>query len=134
MTDEIRSLLPRGFEVIGAVIVHDKNDVKVEKVAGDAISAVRNFRKTLYGNDNEDQVLIGAVLDLSNGSSKRDLQFFISRTGNSYTLDKVSTVVYENQAEKEVWEKGCIVRCELPLKLPLYYALDNPKGEVLSLS
>ncbi|KAI3464177.1 hypothetical protein Pfo_020840 [Paulownia fortunei] len=126
-SDEIRSLLPRGFEVIGAVIVHDKSDVKVEKIAGDAISAVRNFRKTLYGNDNEDRVLIGAVLDLNNASGECDLQFFISRTGNSGNLEKVTTVVYEDQPEKEVWEKGSIVRCELPLKLPLYYALNNPK-------
>ncbi|KAH6819954.1 Peptidase C78 [Perilla frutescens var. hirtella] len=126
--DEIRSLIPRGFEVVGAMIVHDKNDVKVEKVAGDAISAVRSLRKAHYGNDSEDKVLIGGVLDLKNGSSERDLQFFISRAANSYKLDKVSSVVYEDQPEKEVWEKGCIVRCELSLKLPLYYATDNSKA------
>ncbi|KAG8388515.1 hypothetical protein BUALT_Bualt02G0133600 [Buddleja alternifolia] len=126
-SDEIRSLLPRGFEVIGAVIVHDKNDAKIEKVARDAISAVRSFRKTLYSNDIEDQVLIGAVLDLNCGSGERDLQFFISGTGNRGNLEKVSTLVYEDQPQKEVWEKGCIVRCELSLKLPLYYALNNPK-------
>ncbi|KAL7153576.1 hypothetical protein ABFS83_04G178600 [Erythranthe nasuta] len=125
-SDEIRSLLPRGFEVIGAVIVHDKTDVKVEKIAGDAISAVRNFRKARYGNDNEDRVLIGAVLDLNNASGEGDVQFFVSRTGNSRNLERVSTVVYEDQPEREVWEKGCIVRCELPLKLPVYYSLKNP--------
>lgn len=127
-SDEIGSLIPRGFKVVGALIVHDKNDLKVEKVAGDAISAVRSFRKAHYGSDSEDQVLIGAVLDLNNGSSERDLQFFISRAVNSYKLDKVSSVIYEDQPEKEVWEKGCIVRCELPLKLPLYYASDNPNA------
>lgn len=114
--------------MIGAFIVHEKNDVKVEKVAGDTISAVRDFRKAHYGNDSEDQVLIGAVLDLNNGSSEHDLQFFISRAANSYKLEEVSSIVYEDQPVKEVWEKGCIVRCELPLNLPLYYASDNPKA------
>lgn len=120
--------------MIGALIVHDKDGMKVEKVADDAISAVRSFRKAQYGNDREDQVLIGAVLDLNSGISEQDLQFFISRADNSYKLDKVSNVVYEDQPEKEVWEKGCMVCCELPLKLPLYYASDNPEGEALSLS
>lgn len=120
--------------MIGALIAHDKNDVKVENVAGDIISAVRDFRKAHYGDDSEDQVLIGAVLDLNNGSCEHDLQFFISRAANSYKLDEVSSIVYEDQPVKEVWEKGCIVRCELPLKLPLYYASDNPKGEPQALS
>ncbi|KAL0335814.1 UNVERIFIED_CONTAM: putative Ufm1-specific protease [Sesamum radiatum] len=124
---EIKSLIPKGFEVIGAVIVHDKNELKLEKIAGDAISAVRNLRKILYGNGNGDQVLVGAVLGLTDGSGERDLQFFISRTGKSRNLEKASTVVYETQPEKQVWEKGCIVRCELPLNLPLYYASNNPK-------
>lgn len=130
----MRSLIPRGFEVIGALIVHDRDDMKVEKVAGDAILAVRSFRKAQYGNDREDQVLIGAVLDLKSGSSEYDLQFFISRADNSYKLDKVSNVVHDDQPEKGIWEKGCIVCCELPLKLPLYYASEKPKGEALALS
>ncbi|KAL0357607.1 UNVERIFIED_CONTAM: putative Ufm1-specific protease [Sesamum calycinum] len=90
-------------------------------------SAVRNLRKILYGNGNGDQVLVGAVLGLTDGSGERDLQFFISRTGKSRNLEKASAVVYETQPEKQVWEKGCIVRCELPLNLPLYYASNNPK-------
>ncbi|KAL0364490.1 UNVERIFIED_CONTAM: putative Ufm1-specific protease [Sesamum angustifolium] len=126
-SDEIKSLIPKGFEVIGVVIVHDTNELKLEKIAGDAISAVRNLRKILYGNGNGDQVLVGAVLGLTDGSGERDLQFFISRTGKSRNLEKASTVVYETQPEKQVWEKGCIVRCELPLNLPLYYASNNPK-------
>ncbi|KAL3824919.1 hypothetical protein ACJIZ3_020948 [Penstemon smallii] len=126
-SDEIRSLLLRGFEVLGAVIVLDKNDLKFEKVAGDAILAVRNLRKNLYGNDNENQILVGAVLDLNNGGAECDLQFFISRRRNSNNVEKVGTVVYEDQPSKYVWGKGCIVRCELPLKLPLYYALRDSK-------
>lgn len=112
------------------MVVHHENDSKVEKLVGDAISTVRSFRKAQYGNDNEDQMLIGAVLELKNGCSERDVQFFVSRTGKPYNLDKVSSVIYEDQSEKALWEKGCLVRCELPLKLPLYYALENPKGEV----
>ncbi|KAL0385197.1 UNVERIFIED_CONTAM: putative Ufm1-specific protease [Sesamum radiatum] len=110
-SDEIKSLIPKGFEVIGAVIVHDKTELKLEKIAGDAISAVRNLRKILYGHSNGDQVLVGAVMGLNDGSGERDLQFFISRTGNSRNLEKASTVFYETQPEKQVWEKCCIVRC-----------------------
>lgn len=92
-----------------------------------AISAVRNLRKTLNGNDIADKVLIGAALDLSNGSSDRDLQFFISKKDHPNSLVKVNTIIYEDHPVKAVWEKGCVVHCELPVKLPLYYTSSGPK-------
>lgn len=126
-SDEIRSLIPRGFEIIGALIVQEKKDKKVEKVAGDAVSAVRSLRKTLYGGDNGEQVLIGAVLDLNRWNSEHDIQFFISKKGNSKSVEQVGSVVYEDQPEKYIWERGCIVRCELSLTLPLYFPVNNPR-------
>ncbi|XP_073142451.1 probable Ufm1-specific protease isoform X2 [Henckelia pumila] len=126
-SDDIKGLIPRGFEIIGALIVQEKEDRKVEKVASDAVSAVRSLRKTLYGGDSREQVLIGAVLDLNHGNSERDIHFFISKKGNSKSVEQVSRVVYEEQPEKYIWERGCIVRCELSLKLPLYFPVSNPK-------
>ncbi|XP_073035573.1 probable Ufm1-specific protease isoform X1 [Primulina eburnea] len=125
-SDDIRGLIPRGFEIIG-LIVQEKKDRKVEKVAADAVSAVRNLRKTLYGGDSGEQVLIGAVLDWNHENSERDIQFFISKKGNSKSVEQVSHVVYEDQPEKYIWERGCLVRCELSLKLPLYFPVSNPK-------
>ncbi|XP_073295273.1 probable Ufm1-specific protease isoform X3 [Primulina huaijiensis] len=124
-SDDIRGLIPRGFEIIGLIV--QEKDRKVEKVAGDAVSAVRNLRKTLYGGDSGEQVLIGAVLDWNHENSERDIQFFISKKGNSKSVEQVSHVVYEDQPEKYIWERGCIVRCELSLKLPLYFPVSNPK-------
>ncbi|CAA0813359.1 Probable Ufm1-specific protease [Striga hermonthica] len=108
--------------------VHDKNEVRAERIASDAILAASEFRKILYGKDSQNQVLIGAALDVNSAGGDSALQFFISRTGNTNNLEKVSTVVCEDQPKKEVWQRGCIIRCELPLKLPLYYAPNNPKG------
>ncbi|XP_022885346.1 probable Ufm1-specific protease isoform X1 [Olea europaea var. sylvestris] len=120
-SDDIISLLPKGFEVIGALIADDRNDMKIEKIVGNAISAVRKLRKSLYSIDNDCQVLIGAVLDLKNGVGERDVQFFMSRAGKSDSVEEVGTILYEDEPEKFVWDRGCIVRCELPLRLPLYY-------------
>ncbi|KAL2515405.1 putative Ufm1-specific protease [Forsythia ovata] len=128
-SDDLRSLLPKGFEVIGALITDDRNVLKIEKIVGSAISAVRNLRKSLYSNDNDNQVLIGAVIDLKNGVGERDVRFFTSRARNSGSVEKVSTIVYEDQPEKFVWDKGCIVRCELPIRLPLYYPLNTEDVE-----
>lgn len=125
LTEELRSLLPGGFEVIGALILNDKNDLKIEKVAGSAVSTIRSLRKTLYGNCRQTEVSIGAVLDLNHGSGERDIQFFISRKES--IVEKVNDIVYEDQPEKYIWQRACLVRCELPLNLPLYYAFA--KGE-----
>ncbi|KAL2492366.1 putative Ufm1-specific protease [Abeliophyllum distichum] len=105
-SDDLRSLLPKGFEVIGALITDDRNDMKIEKI-----------------------VLIGAVIDLKNGVGERDVRFFMSRARNSGRVEKVSTIVYEDQPEKFVWDKGCIVRCELPIRLSLYYPLNTEDVE-----
>lgn len=128
-SDDIISLLPKGFEVIGALIADDRNDMKIEKIVGNAISSVRKLRKSLYSIDNDRQVLIGAVLDLKNGVGERDVQFFMSRTGKSDSVEKVDTILYEDEPEKFVWDRGCIVRCELPLRLPLYYHLNTKDVE-----
>lgn len=130
-TDDLRSLLLRGFEVIGALIVRDNSDF--EQVASEAVSASRNLRKFLSGNvdgrDSEDRDLVGAVADSDTGN----LRFFVSRSGNSTRLESVDDVIYDDQPEKYVWERGCLLRCELQIKLPVYFPVESPKGKVLSL-
>lgn len=130
-TDDLRSLLLRGFEVIGALIVRDNSDF--EQVASEAVSASRNLRKFLSGNvdgrDSEDRDLVGAVADSDTGN----LRFFVSRSGNSTRLESVDDVIYDDQPEKYVWERGCLLRCELHIKLPVYFPVESPKGKVLSL-
>ncbi|XP_059657236.1 probable Ufm1-specific protease [Cornus florida] len=124
-SDDLRTLLPRGFTVIGALIVG--NNLNLERIAGEAIDASRKLREFLEGDDNGgklgDQSLIGAVLDSNVG----EVRFFVSRSGNSSKIGAVSDVVYEENAEKYVWERGCMLRCELPIKLPLYYSVNSLK-------
>lgn len=130
-TDDLRSLLLRGFEVIGALIVRDNSDF--EQVASEAVSVSRNLRKFLSGNvdgrDSEDRDLVGAVADSDTGN----LRFFVSRSGNSTRLESVDDVIYDDQPEKYVWERGCLLQCELQIKLPVYFPVESPKGKVLSL-
>ncbi|PSR95916.1 Ufm1-specific protease [Actinidia chinensis var. chinensis] len=120
-SDDLRALLLRGFEVIGALIVG--NNPNFERVAGEAISASRELRKALGRDSEEDQNLVGAVADLETG----DVRFFVSKSGNSTSLESVSDVVYEDQPEKYVWERGCLLRCEVPIKVPVYCPVDCPK-------
>ncbi|KAJ0751086.1 hypothetical protein HanLR1_Chr05g0189601 [Helianthus annuus] len=114
---DLRALLPRGFEVIGALIVGTSN-ANVEQLAQDAIGASVRLRKTLLQSEN--QSLVGAVVDPSSGA----LRFFVSDSG----VKSVDTVVYEEQPEKYVWERGCVLNCELPIKLPVIYSVEELKG------
>lgn len=125
-TDDLRALLLKGFEVIGALIVGNNSDY--ERVASEAIDASRKLRKLLYNNVDketlENRNLVGAVTDSGNG----DVRFFVSRSGTN-RIESVASVVYDDQPEKYVWERGCLLRCQLPIKLPLYYPANRPKGE-----
>lgn len=78
----------------------------------------------MYGEGmGEDQLLIGGVESLDSG----EVRFFVCETGNvSSGIERVSSVIQEENPEKFVWENGCLLRCELPIKLPIYYPLKNP--------
>ncbi|CDP15077.1 unnamed protein product [Coffea canephora] len=126
-SDDIRILLPKGFEVIGALIV--KNDPNFENSVGEAVDAAVRLRKLLYGDagggfSEKDQALVGGVVDLNNAG---DVQFFTFKTGNVKKIEKISSVLYEEQPEKYVWERGCLLQCELPIKFPVYYPAKNLK-------
>ncbi|XWS51339.1 hypothetical protein CRYUN_Cryun12cG0168700 [Craigia yunnanensis] len=111
-SEEIRTLLLKGFDVIGALIV-GKSDS--EKTAARAIEAARKLKKVLSGRTNsENEEMIGAVADPDTG----EIRFFVSETECSMSLEFVNSVSYDDNPEKFFWETGCLLRCELPIKLP----------------
>ncbi|KAH7528303.1 hypothetical protein FEM48_Zijuj05G0058400 [Ziziphus jujuba var. spinosa] len=116
-SEDLRTLLVKGFVVIGALIVANSD---IEKNAEKAIDAARRLRKLLSCEDGED--VLGAVADLGN----EDVRFFSSKSVNSKSLESATTVVYDDYPEKYVWEKGCLLRSELPISLPIYYPVNNP--------
>ncbi|KAJ9567795.1 hypothetical protein OSB04_003761 [Centaurea solstitialis] len=122
-SDDMLALLPRGFEVIGALIVGASNS-NVEASARDAINVSGRMRQAL--SQSETRGLVGAVVDASSG----DICFFVSDSG----FELAASVVYEDQPQEYVWERGCILSCELPIKLPVYYSLKDPKDAEVMLT
>ncbi|KAH9620005.1 hypothetical protein KSS87_003504 [Heliosperma pusillum] len=122
-SDDLRSLIVRGFHVIGALIPA-QNDVVSD--AKRAINAARELRKVLYGDvENSGKIdLIGGVLD-SNGGV---IRFFGSKDGEFNIVEEIEEVVYEEKekAEKFVWERGCLIKCGISVNLPVYV---NPNKE-----
>lgn len=101
-----------------------------QRLATEAIDVSLNLRKVIYDNGNgECRGLVGAVADPDSGR----VRFFVSASGDLNSVDAVSEVVYEDQPEKYVWERGCLLRCQLPIKLPLYYPVNRPNGEILNI-
>ena len=117
----------RGFHIIGALVVGSKCDL--ERVAGEAADASRRVRKFLYGDEyggkSGKQDLIGAVADSESG----EIRFFVSRGENPTGLESVNSIIYEDDSGKYVWDTGCLLHCELPIKLPLYFSVNSPSGE-----
>ncbi|KAJ8642785.1 hypothetical protein MRB53_004533 [Persea americana] len=113
--DDLRTLLLRGFDIVGALYVKDS---AWEENAYKATEASRSMTKLLYGfHLNGD--LIGAAADLATD----DIQFFVSGPGQF--LKAFDTVMFENYPEKFVWEAGCLLRCELTVKLPIYTPINR---------
>lgn len=127
-TEEIRTLLLKGFDVIGALIV-GKSDS--EKTAARAVEATRKLKKLLTGTTKrENEETIGAVADPDTG----DIRFFLSETESSTNFELVNPVSYGDNPEKFVWESGCLLLCQLPIKLPVCYPVNKPSGSLFSLS
>uniref|UniRef100_A0A6N2K6G3 Ufm1-specific protease n=1 Tax=Salix viminalis TaxID=40686 RepID=A0A6N2K6G3_SALVM len=96
-SDDLRTLLIKGFDIIGGLIVGGSSSDDGEKCSRE---------------------LIGAVAGLSGG----DVKFFVERRGNVTAVD---SVVYEENQEKFVWERGCLFRCNLPIKMPVCLPVKN---------
>ncbi|XP_012470940.1 probable Ufm1-specific protease isoform X1 [Gossypium raimondii] len=119
-SEEIRTLLLKGFDVIGALIV-GKSDP--EKTAARAVEAARKLKKLLTGTTKlENEETIGAVADPDTG----DIRFFLSETESSTNFELVNPVSYGDNPEKFVWESGCLLLCQLPIKLPVCYPANKP--------
>ncbi|KAH1126421.1 putative Ufm1-specific protease [Glycine max] len=114
-SEDLRTLIPRGFEVVGALASGDDAHARA------AVDAARTLRNLLYGQGT-DRPVIGAVCGFDSG----ELRFFVSESENATGLESISSVIEERDSKKFVWENGCLLHCELPIKLPLYYSLKNP--------
>ena len=53
----------------------------------------------------------------------------MSRGENPAGLECVSSVIYEDNSGKYVWDTGCLLHCVLPIKLPFYFPVNSPSGE-----
>lgn len=118
-------LLLRGFEIIGAIVIGDGSR---EKNAGKAVEISRKMRECLHGPGEHD--LIGATTDLMTD----DVHFFVSCPPNIERMEVVSSVIYEDNPEKYIWDKGCLLRCNLEFKLPIFIPLHKTSGAFLAVS
>ncbi|KAJ3701688.1 hypothetical protein LUZ61_005393 [Rhynchospora tenuis] len=112
--DDIRILLVRGFDIIGALFVGSQN---WKEDTNKAIEASHKLRECLY----DDKVSHSMVAALSNAESS-EIQFCVSAKS---TVSEVESVLYEDNPENILWDKGCLLRCQMALKLPLYSPLHE---------
>lgn len=104
------------------------SDAENEKNASEAIGAARRLRRLLSAEaELANAITIGAVSD----SAAADVRFFVSRSETSTSIETVDYVLYDDNPLKFVWERGCLIRCELPIRLPFYYSVNKPSGELL---
>ncbi|CAA7395956.1 unnamed protein product [Spirodela intermedia] len=120
--DEIRTFLPRGLDVIGALFVGNQEK---EENAKKAIEATIRVRELLF-TDKEICDMVGASSDMIT----KDVSFFVSGGGKSETLEFIPNIISEDCPERFLWEKGCLLRCDLTLKLPIYVAIDKSSEAV----
>lgn len=117
--DEIRGLLPRGFDIIGVLLVGGEgSDADVTR----ALEQARALRELLFGVA-ASHGLVGGHMDAATG----EIRFVVSESGWTNSVEG-SVVTWEDEPGRLLWEKGCLLRCELLLKLPLYLRPDVNSG------
>ncbi|KAL2932702.1 putative Ufm1-specific protease [Bienertia sinuspersici] len=123
--DDLRSLIIKGFHVIGALIV-TKNGDSVQ-LAKQAINAASKLREVLYNvEDLRNFDVIGGV----SGSSNNEVKFFAAKFEDLKNVEDVECVLYEDKPENYVWEKGCLLKCELSINLPVYFPANEESAAV----
>ncbi|KAK6924737.1 Peptidase C78, ubiquitin fold modifier-specific peptidase 1/ 2 [Dillenia turbinata] len=119
-SDDLRTLLIKGFHIIGALIV-SKDNLDSGNLAKKAINVACKMREVLSSDEVNNQDFIGAVKMLGSG----EIKFFVGSLWKSESLEAVDSVVYEDHVEKKLWERGCLLRCELPITLPIYVPVNK---------
>ncbi|XP_062202449.1 probable Ufm1-specific protease [Phragmites australis] len=117
--DEIRGLLLRGFDIVGALLVSGESS---DADATRALELSQALRERLFG-EAASHGMVGGYLD----AATREIRFVASESDGSEVVEG-SEVVWEDEPGRLLWEKGCLLRCELPLKLPLYVPADQMSG------
>lgn len=118
--DEIRGLLPRGFDIVGALLVGGEGS---DADATRALELARVLRERLLGVA-ASHGMVGGCMDASSG----EIRFVVSKSGERDAAEGLD-VVWEDDPGTLLWEKGCLLRCELLLKLPLYVPADEISGK-----
>lgn len=111
--------------MIGSV-VYPSNDL--EKNAREGIDAAMRLSIALSSDGGAKGVecmeMIGAVAGKDGVAS-----FFVSKGKKLDLLEKITLVVYEKLPEDFLWQRGCLLRCELSVQVPFYYPLTDPSGK-----
>ncbi|KAH7681528.1 Peptidase C78 ubiquitin fold modifier-specific peptidase 1/ 2 protein [Dioscorea alata] len=115
--DDLKTLLLRGFDVIGALIV---SNGQLEENSSRAIATSLKMRNFLF-NSQEEYDMIGATSDLESG----EIHFFFSETTKHKSIQALSNIIYEASPENYIWDTGCLLRCELEFKLPVFIPVSR---------
>lgn len=105
---------------MGALLVGSAN---FEADAGRALELARALRERLFG-ERASHGMVGGCVDAGTG----EIRFLVSESDRSEAVAGPE-VVWEDGPGRLLWEKGCLLRCELPLKLPLYVPPDEMSGK-----
>ena len=88
-----------------------------------ALELARSLRERLLGAA-ACHGMVGGCMDAAFG----EIRFVASESGGTGAVEGVE-IVWEDEPGMLLWEKGCLLRCELPLKLPLYVPADEIAGK-----
>ncbi|KAF5732183.1 hypothetical protein HS088_TW18G00874 [Tripterygium wilfordii] len=89
--------LLKGLDVIGALVVRSSSS-NFESNASEAIGHSRKLAKLCDGENSDGQEMIGAVADVNS-----------RKFGNPPKPQSVKSVIHEENQQKFVWGRGCLL-------------------------
>ncbi|KAF7109621.1 hypothetical protein CFC21_109849 [Triticum aestivum] len=123
--DEIRGLLVRGFDIVGGLFVGSAN---FESDASRPLELAGELRQRLFG-ERASHGMVGGCVDASTG----DIRFLVSESEGSEVVEG-QEVLWGDEPGRSLLEKGCLLRCELQLQLPLYLPSDETMSDAIQIT
>lgn len=108
--------------MVGALYVCDS---LFEENATKAVHACQKIKHLLGYDDERDCHIIGASVDPETTS---DIHFFASQSGKNSWVELITAVHYEDDPEDFVWKNGCLLRCQMEFKMPVYMPINGNRG------
>lgn len=123
MSDELQFIVPRGLEILGAIVVDDGGPEGVQK-AGEYAVKMRSMLGQSAASAKSVDVISGISVDASG-----NVEYHLYQPGEPPNIELLEINQNSNDFDATVWRNLSLLYCQMEFNVPLYLsATPNASG------